>query len=122
MAQDIWKSVEKKICKTITVALFFLILALAMGVLPFSGILQPETQSTGAWWQRAGAPMAVFAFLAQNKAQSLAGLLTPGSQSSEEMLNLIKKYKITHKIIQYAASALTVAGTLIWGYGDLLIK
>ncbi|WP_345785429.1 hypothetical protein, partial [Ralstonia edaphi] len=67
-------------------------------------------------------PVAVFAFIAQNKCQYLWSLLTPGSFTSAEMESLRAKYRRTHQISLSVAIVLTVIGTVVWGYGDLFFK
>ncbi len=122
MSDLMWVQIEKRIQKARCSMLLLLALALLMVVFPWTELLRPATESMGGWWQRAGAPVAIFAFLAQNKAQYFGSLITPGSFTSTEMENLRKKYRRSHQLGFSAASVLTVFGTLIWGYGDLAVK
>ena len=121
MTAGIWHKQEARIRKTLIHLGAFLMLAIFAAILPLFAAFKPSGELLGAWWQRGGAPTVVFAFLAQNKAQYLGVLLTPGSFTSNEMESLRSKYKVTHQISAGAASVLTVSGTVVWGYGDLLL-
>lgn len=100
----------------------FLVLAMIASIVPLLGAFKPAGETLGVWWQRGGAPTVVFAFLAQNKAQYLGSLLTPGSFTSNEMESLRSKYRSIHQICTAAATTLTISGTVVWGYGDLLLN
>lgn len=113
---------ELKIKRTERSIAAFLFLAVLVLLLPFVDVLRPDGESVATWWQRAGAPVAVFAFMAQNKSQYLGALLTPGSFTSAEFEFLRKKYRRTHQMGLSAAIALTIIGTVVWGYGDCFVK
>ena len=106
------------------VLLMFAYAAIAMlfMLLPFVDALRPHDQSVGAWWSRAGAPMTVFAFLSQNIATRVGEHLQWGAFGSEGLGQLRKKYLPVRTIGFRLAVVLTVMGTLIWGYGDLLVE
>lgn len=109
----------KQTVRSIEVLLCFAVLVL---LLPFVDAFRPAGESVATWWQRAGAPVAVFAFMAQNKSQYLGGLLTPGSFTSAEFESLRRRYRRTHQMGLSAAVVLTVIGTVVWGYGDCFVK
>lgn len=122
MSAQFWTQHERKIEQTVRAIAAFLTLAVLALLLPFVDVLRPAGESVATWWQRAGAPVAVFAFIAQNKCQYLWSLLTPGSFTSVEMESLRAKYRRTHQISLSVAIILTVIGTVVWGYGDLFFK
>ncbi|MCF1443251.1 hypothetical protein ACI2VK_15075 [Ralstonia nicotianae] len=122
MKAQFWTQHERKIEQTVRAIAAFLSLAVLALLLPFVEALRPAGEAVATWWQRAGAPVAVFAFIAQNKCQYLGALLTPGSFTSAEMESLRGKYRRTHQISLSAAIFLTVIGTVVWGYGDLFVK
>ncbi|KHK58678.1 hypothetical protein PI87_02755 [Ralstonia sp. A12] len=113
---------ELKIRRAVRSIAAFLSLAVLALLLPFVDAFRPAGESVATWWQRAGAPVAVFAFIAQNKSQYLGALLTPGSFTSAAFESLRGKYRRTHQMGLSAAIALTVLGTVVWGYGDCFIK
>jgi hypothetical protein len=73
------------------------------------------------WFQRAGAPVTVFAFLARNKASDLDDLITPGRFGSAELIALRSRYFPKQKRGLWIATCLTIIGTIVWAYGDLLL-
>lgn len=122
MADAFWQRHENRI-RNVRVQLFTLLLLAIIGTFfPLLGVFKPAGEALGVWWQRGGTPTVVFAFLAQNKAQALGALITPGSFTSDEMESLRSKYKANQRMGNIAASALTVSGTAVWGYGDLLLN
>ena len=122
MTDSIWVQVEKRIKKSRGLMLLFLLIAVVMTIFPLLGFFRPVTESMGSWWQRAGAPVAIFAFLAQNKAQHFGALITPGSFTGPDIERLRAKYRKSQQLGIAASTVLTVVGTLIWGYGDLAVK
>lgn len=113
---------EVKIRRTARSIAAFLFLAVLALLLPFAHAFRPDGETLATWWQRAGAPVAVFAFIAQNKSQYLGALLTPGSFSSADFESLRMKYRRTHQMGLSAAIFLTIIGTVVWGYGDCFVK
>ena len=98
------------------------IAATLLVALPFADALRPASDSLPLWFQRAGAPVTVFAFLAQNKAGHLNALLTPGGFGSAELVLLRKQYMPKQKWGMRVSIGLTVVGTIVWAYGDVVFK
>lgn len=122
MLDAFWQKHENRIRSARAQLIALLLLAMIATIVPLLGVFKPAGEILGVWWQRGGAPTVVFAFLAQNKAQYLGSLLTPGSFTCDEMESLRSKYIVSHQIGVGAASSLTVSGTVVWGYGDLLLS
>lgn len=73
MDKQVWIQHERKIrqaVKTISALLTLAVLAL---LFPFFDVLRPVGESMATWWQRAGAPVAVFAFMARTS-PNISGL------------------------------------------------
>jgi len=122
MDEGIWQRHENKIRDACLYLELFLLLAMIATFVPLFGVFKPAGETLGVWWQRGGAPTVVFALLAQNRAHYLGLLLTPGSFTSKEMESLRLKYRARHRIGDGFALGLTVLGTVVWGYGDLLLN
>lgn len=117
-----WQEYELKVKSTWRFVIFLLALAaLLLIALPCANALRPASDSIAQWFQRAGAPVTVFAFLAQNKASHLGDLLTPGSFGSPELMALRSRYLPKQKRGLWFATCLTIIGTVVWAYGDILI-
>lgn len=118
-----WQEYELKVESTWRFVIFLLALAaLLLIALPCANALRPASDSIAQWFQRAGAPVTVFAFLAQNKAGHLSALLTPGGFGSAELVLLRKKYMPKQKWGMRVSIGLTVIGTIVWAYGDVVFK
>ena len=118
---ECWAKHELKIQRLIFWMSAFAIIGVITMLLPFINATRPASQTLGAWWSRAGAPMTVFAILSQNVATRLGDHLQFGAFGSSEMVALRQKYLPVHAAGFRLSIVLTVVGTLIWGYGDLLI-
>ncbi|WNC88725.1 hypothetical protein RI103_13535 [Paraburkholderia sp. FT54] len=118
---ELWAKHELRIRRLIFWMSAFAIIAVISMLLPFINATRPASQTLGAWWSRAGAPMTVFAIFSQNVATRLGEHLQFGAFGSSEMVALRQKYLPVHAVGFRLSIILTVVGTLIWGYGDLLI-
>ncbi|MEX1215726.1 hypothetical protein [Saccharospirillum sp.] len=100
-------------------------LLLVLGVIPTSLALildwQPEGDSPGVWFQRSGSILVVFSVLADAILASLFTSLFPGSQTVVLTDDDAVSLKPLYTIVSIFAVVFTVVGTVIWGYGDLLL-
>ncbi|MEY1594103.1 hypothetical protein AB3K92_35445 [Burkholderia sp. Bmkn7] len=118
-----WQEYELKVESTWRFVICLLALAaLLLIALPCANALRPASDSMAQWFQRTGAPVTVFAFLAQNKAGHLSALLTPGGFGSAELVLLRKQYMPKQKWGMRVSIGLTVVGTIVWAYGDILFN
>ncbi len=109
MLKDAWWQI---LCLSIIAAILILF--------PFVDAFKPDDQPIKLWFPRIGAPIAIFALLAQNKVNYLGELLTPNTFSTAELNELSLRYKKKQRIGNAVSLFLTMVGTLIWGYGDLI--
>lgn len=122
-ASEYWQEHEQKVeAAWHSVMCLLALAALLLIALPCADALRPTSDSMAQWFQRTGAPVTVFAFLAQNKAGHLSALLTPGGFGSAELVLLRKQYMPKQKWGMRVSTGLTVIGTIIWAYGDILFN
>lgn len=122
-ASEFWQEHEQRVeAAWRSVAFLLGLAALLLIALPCTDALRPMSDSMAQWFQRAGAPVTVFAFLAQNKANHLGDLLTPGSFGSPEIMALRSRYLPKQKRGLWFATCLTIIGTIVWAYGDILFN
>lgn len=88
-------------------------------LLSFAPSLVPKSQPMNMWFQRSGAVMSIFALLAQSGASHMQELIRPGTFG--ETAVLYRKYDGAQRAVSGASIILAIAGTVIWGYGDLLL-
>ncbi|KWZ40241.1 hypothetical protein WS73_23060 [Burkholderia savannae] len=60
--------------------------------------------------------------MAQNKASHLGDLIAPGTFGSPEIVALRSRYLPKQKRGLWIATCLTIIGTIVWAYGDLLFN
>ena len=99
----------------------FIFLSLMIPLLSFSGLLKPNCEMLGVWFQRSGAASAVFAIFAEFKSDKMLNILN-SDMVGPTYHKTYEKYLFQAKAYNYAAISFIVLGTLIWGYGDLLFK
>jgi len=100
-------------------AVLLSVLAVAMPVAAWFGLLMPEGRSVPDWFMRSGAVTAVFAFAAQEQAANAIEKLSPrglGSLGINQLrLIFIRPLNWIRRFIFWLA----IAGSLIWAYGDI---
>jgi hypothetical protein len=101
------------VCCSLTIA--------ALGF-PFTGWWKPSTEPFGSWFARAGAPVTIFALIAQTRVARLSAVLTPGHFGHMGFNSLRDKYRWCETVGNAVALVMTIVGTVIWAYGDLVWK
>lgn len=118
-----WQEYELKVESTWRAVAYLLALAAVLLIaLPCANALRPASDSMTQWFQRAGAPVTVFAFLAQNIASHPGYLPPPGSLGSPEMMALRSRYLPRQKRGLWLSTCLTIMGTIVCAYGDILFN
>ena len=84
--------------------------------------LRPPDESLASWFQRSGAVMVVFALVAESNAISIFNILNPSGFVSEGFDEAEKQFKNRPVNFSKISFFIIAIGTLIWGYGDLLVK
>jgi hypothetical protein len=104
--------------------LFFIFTALSilMPMISLTGLLKPSSEALGFWFQRSGATTVVFAVFAELKATNMLSSFKPAGMVNRSFHSTRDKYIKQVKIYNYIALFLIVFGTVIWGYGDLILK
>lgn len=107
------------ICLAATVVL--LAIAFAAPALASAGLCRPVGESQGVWFQRSGSVATVMALFggivipyAYNK------LHQPGTWGELGGITVLAEFKTRFQIAEGFAFVITVVGTAIWGYGDLV--
>jgi hypothetical protein len=75
------------------------------------------------WFQRSGAITTIFSLLAATLSIAAArNLYKPGTWGSLYAINVLAEYQPNLDRIERIAFVLTIIGTVVWGYGDLLLR
>ena len=75
------------------------------------------------WVQRSGASTSIYALLSNTVAEmGLRKLNKPGEMGSRIKLEVLSEVTRPFEMVRWTALVVTVLGTVIWGYGDTMIK
>ena len=103
------------------IVVFLLVAALATPLVAAFGPWLPAGESRAIWIQRSGAVTTLFSFMAGAMAVFTSGqLYTPGFFGDAVKLHVLKDFRLRFRIAEAAVFLLSLAGTVIWGYGDLI--
>jgi len=82
--------------------------------------LRPASEALPVWFQRSGAITSIFAVLAQFRISAFYERIRGGhfAESWQLFYIFVGRYRLVSRTI----AVITVAGAVIWGYGDLLLK
>lgn len=106
-------------CFFLTVAL--LALSASAPVLAGFEVLRPAGENQSTWFQRSGSITAVVALLGGVVIPyAYSKLHVPGTWGEDEGCSVLEEFKRMFKGAEYVAFVLSVAGTIIGGYGDLI--
>lgn len=109
---------EQEILKSRGKFLLFAAMAIATPVLVIAVCYFFQTPS--AWVSRAGAVMALFAYLSERYAKSMESVLRPSGYVGNYYYETHAKYFHFIRRCDLAAMCLVLIGALIWGFGDLI--
>jgi hypothetical protein len=109
---------EKGIRRAFLQVLVLCLCAVVPPLFSLTGIMAPEDEPLGQWFQRSGAVMTAFAVFAQFKAAGIATMIAGGTFA--ETWEAYHKYNRLQALVSWLSLVLVVIGTLIWAYGDLL--
>ncbi|MGI9563837.1 hypothetical protein [Pseudomonas fulva] len=107
------------ICYCIVILL--IAFALAAPLYSVLGNWMAQGESRGIWIQRSGAVTTLFSFIAGAMAVFTSGrLYTPGFFGNKHKLDVLVEFKYRFRVAEFLIFLLSILGTAVWGYGDLL--
>jgi hypothetical protein len=106
--------------KIVVSALVFLIIGTLFSVGSLMIEIMPSTETTASWFQRSGSILVIFAIAADALLAAKYSTFYPGD-NTVVIGEPGKIVKLTYVVVSVIAVIFTVAGTLIWGYGDLFV-
>ena len=103
--------------------LWVILISLSLAAPFIAYFLKPSTESIGVWFQRSGAITVVLSLLAEIKYNSIERLAIAKDHTFLYCNMYLKEvYATKVRLINYSTYIVVVIGTIIWGYGDLLIS
>ena len=113
---------ERKVRRSLWLFAVCSTVAIIVLLFSFTEALKPSDEQFATWFQRAGAPMTIFALIVQSQVSQLRDLLTPNTFSTQEFNNILLKYRKYRSIGNAVSLFLVIVGTIIWAYGDIFYK
>ncbi len=102
---------------------WFIYLAIGLSVPIMAYFLKPDIESMATWIQRSGSIMVVFSLLAEIKTKLIERIAIVRDHTFLYCNMYLKgKYERRIRIINILTYLSIVVGTIIWGYGDILIS
>jgi hypothetical protein len=114
--------IEKNICRTLLLCRPLILIAILSLIVSLIIDVNYTGNEPYFWFQRSGAVMVLFAAWAEYKLSHIYNDINPPPSSYVAERRWGDKYGKEFKLISYAAVILIVAGTFIWGYGDIPFK
>lgn len=108
---------EKRLATQMLVVWVSLIAAVLILWAGYSGFLMPEIDKSAAWFQRSGSIVILIAVFAE-----LFVIKRLKSISDDQEIVSRKKFKNYISITNISVIAISLIGTVVWGYGDLIYK
>jgi hypothetical protein len=84
------------------------------------GILKPANEPLDIWFQRSGSLVVLFAAIGEYYVSIMRATLRPAGYVGITAME--NELSFTVKCYHFAALALVIIGTIIWGYGDLWLQ
>lgn len=104
-----------------SIVIFLIAVAVAAPLYALLGDWMADGEKRGTWVQRSGAVTTLFSFIAGAMTVFTSGRLhTPGHFGDQLKLNVLIQFKSKFRAAESAIFLLSILGTAIWGYGDLL--
>jgi hypothetical protein len=113
-------AVVRKVKWTRWPSVALIILAIATPTCGMFGLFMPDTETIPIWFQRSGAVMTIFALLCTTGMASALKYLSPAGTTDLDLIEAEKKYRREYAFMDRTALWLTIVGTFVWGYGDVL--
>jgi len=112
---------ESETRSDLKVFVFFAFVAVAIPVCALFLPIRPPGEALGVWFQRSGSIMTVLCLVLDLKVFSIYGRLFPSGLVDKGFEEFKTKYLPVYNGLTILLLALTAVGTIIWGYGDLLV-
>ena len=116
------KSIRQKATICQGLGLIFVVLAIAAPLIALTDWLKPMDDPSAIWFQRSGAVTTVFSLLTGAVISSILNRLLPRGMTDLNIEVIRGRFQIRFDYIEWASLLATIVGTVIWGYGDLILK
>lgn len=111
----------RRVVRKLVISSLLLVLALIIPISALIGIGKPSAESPETWFQRSGSIVVLLAVLAEVALYPIrTNMILNGNLKTIDP-HPLENLRPWFRAILYIAAFAIIAGTCIWGYGDLLI-
>ena len=105
------------------IVLLLIAVAVVAPLYSIFGHWMADGENRNIWVQRSGAVTTLFSFIAGAVTALMTGRLhTPGFFGDINRLTVLIEFRNKFRIAETAIFTLSIVGTVIWGYGDLVYR
>jgi len=117
---DKLNEINERVQKYLWASIVLVFLAVAAPMFSWHGLFLPVSDKPEIWFQRSGAITTIFSLFAGAGTASVLGALLPRGLTDLKLEAAREVFEVSFRHIERFAFWLTVVGTVIWGYGDLI--
>ena len=115
--------IDEKIRKTLSSSVPILWISFGIVVASLiTNLFMLQDKDPYYWFQRSGALMVLLSAWVEYKLSQISGDINQPPSGYSAEIKYAEKYGDRYRNIQYVALGSLIAGTVIWGYGDIPFK
>lgn len=108
--------------KAIIIAVSFFLLAILVPAISLFDELRPQNEILASWFQRSGSLVVLLALFAEYQLLKIREIMNPSGLITKDDEYCRDRYGSAYDCLVYVGLTCALFGTLIWGYGDLIVK
>lgn len=112
---------KKKIKNVFRMCSIILLMASVLPLLAYFIDFRPNGETAGSWFQRSGSIMVMLIILSEFRLFSIARYEIPVDKGTLQKQPVSEEFKKPYTLISYLSVLIAAIGTIIWGYGDLIV-
>lgn len=116
------RETENSLKRKLVINSGFCVIALLPPILSIICPVMPEGETQAEWFQRSGSLMVVIAILIELRLITIQEYFDPLNVKYTVPIDLPRALHISYGVIVTINTLIIIAGTLIWGYGDIPLK
>ncbi len=113
---------EPQLVNSLWLCLIAFSLIILIPILSYNSFFKPVEDPANIWFQRSGALITICALFMDLQIYRINQFLNPSGYVSVGFSEFKSKYNKLYVFLTIIGFLSTVAGTVVWGYGDLLVE
>ncbi len=122
MSMEWMEQARKRIRRTLLLCTPLIFLGIFIPVIAICEPIIPANQEVNEWFQRSGSILVLLVVWLEVLTHSIDGYIYPSGMATSHHVKLKVIFKKYYLIIRVSTVLMAIAGTAIWGYGDLFFN